>query len=175
MPTPVLLGDKIRIQPNEVVFLAQQAYRDIYGFKANVRRSKSYEAWNTATEPNTALTIDPAAHARKRKILNQAFTEKSVKSAVSFVIQHTERWIDLLVADKDLVAEGGWSKTRNMTDWNNWLVFDILGDMCFGKSFEIKEPEPNHIRVIPNLVSDHVQFFYPVKTPRPCPQGPISY
>lgn len=113
-------------------------------------------------EANTALTIDPAAHARKRKILNQAFTEKSVKHAATFVIEHTERWIDLLVAEQDVNIEQGWTKSRNMSDWNDWLVFDILGDMCFGRSFEIKEPTPNPIRAIPHLVIRHVQLFYPV-------------
>lgn len=151
------------MQPNEVIFLSQQAYRDIYGFKANVRRSKSYEAWKTSVDPNTALTIDPVAHARKRKILNQAFTEKSVKHAASFVVQHTDRWIDLLVAEKDPVNEGGWSNPRDMSEWNNWLVFDILGDICFGRSFEIKEPGSNPIRAIPELVQNHVLFFYPVR------------
>lgn len=159
------IGDKVRIQPNEVLFLAAQAHRDIYGSRANVRRAKSYEAWNTAKEPNTILTIDPAAHARKRKILNQAFTEKSVKHTAAFVTQHTERWIDLLVADNDVSVNDGWTKTRNMTDWNDWLIFDILGDMCFGRSFEIKEPGPNPIREIPHLVIRHVQLFYPVSCP----------
>ncbi|KAF1997031.1 cytochrome P450 [Amniculicola lignicola CBS 123094] len=157
-----LYGDKVRIHPNEVVFLAPQAHRDIYGSKANVRRSKSYEAWNTAKEPNTALTIDPASHARKRRILNQAFTEKSVKHAAAFVVQHTERWIDLLLAENDASINDGWTKTRNMTDWNDWLIFDILGDMCFGRSFDIKEPTPNPIRKIPHLVIRHVELFYPV-------------
>ncbi|PSN70776.1 cytochrome P450 [Corynespora cassiicola Philippines] len=49
-----------------------------------------------------------------------------------------------------------------MSDWNNWLVFDILGDMCFGRSFDIKEPKPNPIRIVPNLVISHVQMVYPI-------------
>lgn len=49
-----------------------------------------------------------------------------------------------------------------MTDWNNWLVFDILGDMCFGRSFEIKEPGPNPIREMPRLAVRHAQLIYPV-------------
>ncbi|KAF2017213.1 cytochrome P450 [Aaosphaeria arxii CBS 175.79] len=157
-----IYGDKVRIQPNEVVFLAPQASRDIYGSKANVRRSKSYEAWKTVKEANTILTIDPAAHARKRRILNQAFTEKSVKHATEFVSVHTERWIDLISQEKDITTDDGWTRTRNMSDWNDWLVFDILGDICFGRSFDIKEPGPNPIRVMPRLVIKHVQMFYPI-------------
>jgi hypothetical protein len=50
-----------------------------------------------------------------------------------------------------------------MSDWNDWLVFDILGEFCFGRSFEIKEPKPNALRKIQHLVIQHVQLFYPVK------------
>jgi len=146
-----------------VLFLDTQAHRDIYGSKANVKRAKSYEAWaKNVDEPNTALATDPVVHARKRKILNQAFTEKSVKHASTFITRHTERWIDLLVDGHDISQEYGWSKTRNMSEWNDWVVFDILGDLCFGRSFEIKEPGPNPIREIPNHIIRHVQFFYPV-------------
>lgn len=115
-------------------------------------------------EPNTILTIDPQVHARKRKILNQAFTEKSAKHAARFVVEHTERWIDLLVDNTEDPSADGWTTPRNMSDWNDWLVFDILGDLCFGRSFEIKEPKPNPFREIPKLVMQHVQLFYPVGT-----------
>ncbi|KAF2448050.1 benzoate 4-monooxygenase cytochrome P450 [Karstenula rhodostoma CBS 690.94] len=157
-----IYGDKVRIHPNEVLFLAPQAHKDIYGAKANVRRATSYKAWQTSVEPNTALTIDPQVHARKRKILNQAFTEKSVKHAASFVVEHTERWIDLLSGTKDAPRNDGWTASRNMSDWNDWLVFDILGDLCFGRSFDVKEPAPNPIRKIPHLIIQHVQLFYPI-------------
>lgn len=156
-------GDKIRIHPNEVLFLASQAHHDIYGAKANVGRAKSYRAWQTSAEANTALTTDPHVHARKRKILNQAFTEKSVKHAAGFVVHHNERWIDLLAhSAADAPGNDGWSQPRNMSDWNDYLVFDILGDLCFGRSFEIKGPKPNPLRQIPHLVIQRVQLFYPV-------------
>jgi hypothetical protein len=161
------LGDRVRIHPNEVLFLAPQAYTDIYGTKANVGRAKSYKAWQTSTEANTALTIDPQSHGRKRKILNQAFTEKSVKHAANFIVEHAERWIDLLSDTADAEETDGWTNSRNMSDWNDWLVFDILGDLCFGRSFDVKEPKPNPLRKIPHLVIQHVQLFYPVSSTSP--------
>ncbi|KAK7186528.1 hypothetical protein DPSP01_002041 [Paraphaeosphaeria sporulosa] len=157
-----IYGDKVRVHPNEVLFLAPQAHKDIYGAKANVGRAKSYRAWQTSTEANTALTTDPPTHARKRKILNQAFTEKSVKHAADFVVEHTERWIELLADTTDAPGKDGWTSSRNMSDWNDWLVFDILGDLCFGRSFDVKEPKPNPIRKIPHLIIQHVQLFYPI-------------
>ncbi|KAF1961447.1 benzoate 4-monooxygenase cytochrome P450 [Byssothecium circinans] len=158
-----IYGEKVRLAPNLVLFLAPQAHRDVYGSKANVKRAKSYEAWaKNVDEANTALTTDPAAHGKKRKILNQAFTEKTVKHAATFMTQHTERWIDLLVSDKDISAKQEWTRPRKMSVWSSWVVFDILGDLCFGRSFEIKEPTPNPIREIPRHIARHVQFFYPI-------------
>jgi hypothetical protein len=106
-----------------------------------VTRAKSYEAWDNNTgEPNTALATDPALYARKRKILNQALTNKALKNSTIFMAQHIETWLDLLVAGDDVDKEHGWTKTRNMSKWTSWVVFDILGNLCFGRSFEIKEP-----------------------------------
>jgi hypothetical protein len=150
-----------------VLFLIPQAHRDIYGSKADVKRAKSYEAWaKNINELNTILSTDPETHARKRKILNQAFTEKTVRHASSFIVRHTERWIDLLMANNDVPTEDEWTGAHNMSEWNDWVEFDILGDLCFGRSFEIKEPGPNPIREIPNHVIRHVQLFYPVSLAR---------
>lgn len=161
------IGDKIRIQPNGALFISPQAYRDIYDSKGNVKRAKSYEAWaKNVNEPNTALATDPAVHARKRKILNMAFTERTVKHAAAFMTQHADRWVELLVSD---MGEDTWGKKRNMTEWNSYVVFDILGDLCFGRSFEIKEPGPNPIRAIPKMIEKHVRFFYPVSAPQTSP------
>lgn len=84
-----------------------------------------------------------------------------MKHAAGFVIDHVERWIDLLVDAKD-VGEDGWSKAKNMSDWNDWLVFDILGDLLLGRSFGLKEPGENPIRKVPHMMMKHVQMFYPV-------------
>ena len=94
-----------------------------------------------------------------------------MKLAAGFVIDHVERWIDLLVDAKD-VSEDGWSKAKNMSDWNDWLVFDILGDLLLGRSFGLKEPGENPIRKVPHMMMKHVQMFYPVAIPSFSPRFP---
>jgi hypothetical protein len=33
-----------------------------------------------------------------------------------------------------------------MSDWCNYLTFDVMGDLCFGKAFEMLEhPENRHV------------------------------
>lgn len=43
----------------------------------------------------------------------------------------------------------------------NHLVFDILGDLCFGKSFEMKEPGST-TRHIPELLADFLVLMHPI-------------
>jgi hypothetical protein len=39
-----------------------------------------------------------------------------------------------------------WSVPQNMSDWCNYLTFDVMGDLCFGKAFEMLEnPQNRHV------------------------------
>ena len=155
----VLQGSKARVTPNTVVFQSPRAFRDIYNARANIKRSKMYDSWQrNEDDVNTLSTSDMAVHARKRRILNTVFTEVSVRAAGQFINKHVDRWNELLPdgAGKD------WSQPKNMTDWSDYLVFDILGDLCFGRSFEIKEPGDNPFREIPHAIHSYLKFQYPV-------------
>ena len=143
----LLQGNKVRMQPDGVVFQSPNAFRSIYSARANVRRSNSYAAYQrNENGVNTLNTTDPTVHHNKRRILNLVFNEKSVRAAGLFINKHVDRWNELLL-DGDGKA---WSKAKNLSDWSDYLVFDILGDLCFGRSFEIKESGDNPFRVIPH-------------------------
>ena len=43
-----------------------------------------------------------------------------------------------------MVSVGGWGPAQNMADWCNYLTFDIMGDLCFGKAFNMLESPSNH-------------------------------
>ncbi|KAK4552540.1 hypothetical protein LTR86_010184 [Recurvomyces mirabilis] len=43
----------------------------------------------------------------------------------------------------------------------NYLVFDILGDLCLGKSFDMKEPGSG-IKKIPDLMGSFLQLMHPI-------------
>ncbi|KAI1475847.1 hypothetical protein F4774DRAFT_395527 [Daldinia eschscholtzii] len=42
------------------------------------------------------------------------------------------------------------------------LIFDIIGDLSFGKSFNIKEPGANPFKTIPHGIVEYVCFCYPI-------------
>lgn len=144
------------------MFDTPDAYRAIHGTRSNVKKAKFYETWpRNPSDQNTLSAIDKAVHARKRRVLNSAFSEKAIRSAGDFVVRHVDRWNELLIEGNDGKE---WTKPQNMSDLADYLVFDIMGDLSFGKSCEIKEPGKNPFRHIPHTIGGLMQYMYPVRT-----------
>lgn len=155
-----IYGDIIRIEPNTVLFRHPDAYADIYSLKANVRRSPFYTALRRRLhEGNTLNTIDVAEHALKRKHLNLAFTEKSLRSATSFIINNVDRWNQVMM---DVNDSTDWSAPEDFSKRLDALTFDIMGDLAFGRSFDIKESGDNPLKVVPENIAGYMKFYYPV-------------
>jgi len=107
-------------------------------------------------------TTSPAVHARKRRVLNNAFSDKALRSAEPYVHQNINRWCDLLEQEIDKNGgDGQWSGSLNMAQWANHLIFDILGDLCFGKSFGMKEHD-SQLRFVPDLMADFLAIIHPI-------------
>ncbi|MCJ1462456.1 hypothetical protein MMC07_001058 [Pseudocyphellaria aurata] len=142
-----IYGSSFRHRPDGLLFNSPTAYRSIYNFRANVTKGTFYKIYpRKANEHNTWNCVDNAKHAKKRRVLNHVFSGKAVRSAETFVIQHVNRWCELLGEN----TENEWSTPRNMALWADYLVFDILGDLLFGKSMRIKEPGENMLKAIGN-------------------------
>lgn len=153
----------MRVAPNEVVFRDPEAYTAIYGAKANVRRSQFYNGLQSKhNEPTTLTTTDVAEHHRRRKMLNMAFTEKTVRAASGFVVRHVDRWNQIIMDQCSSTTE--WSAVYDMSEKLDQLIFDIMGDLSFGRSFDIKEPGSNSLKVIPHAIAEYLKFCYPVRT-----------
>ena len=54
--------------------------------------------------------------------------------------------------------KGQWGLARNISDWCNYLTFDVMGDLCFGKAFEMLEHDTNRhvIDLIGNAAHMHL-------------------
>lgn len=42
------------------------------------------------------------------------------------------------------------------------LTFDIIGDLAFGRSVNIKEPGKNPLKVVPEIIAGYMKVIYPV-------------
>jgi cytochrome P450 len=85
--------------------------------------------------------IDLKSYAHKRKVLSYAFSEKALRDMEVYIFEHIRAFCDYL---------GSSTQPQNMADRCDYLTFDVLGDLCFGKSFEMQEKSDN--RFVPELI-----------------------
>lgn len=184
-----------RYRPDGLLFNSPKANRDVYETKRNVNKGIFYDACPQKTGfNNTWNCTDKAKHARKRRILNAAFSDKAVKSSEHYIIQHADRWCELLL-DGGAV---GWSAPRDMAEWSDWLVFDILGEsrpprslkivlmlfgfvgtrliplcftgeLCYARSFNTKEPGDDELKSVPSLIAGYTRYITKVRSNEPLP------
>ncbi|KAL8714556.1 MAG: hypothetical protein Q9220_001504 [cf. Caloplaca sp. 1 TL-2023] len=113
----------------------------------------------TAGAVNTWNCVDAQRHARKRRILNAAFSDKALRNSESYIIQHADRWCELLSDG----AVNVWSSPRDMAAYSDALVFDILGELCYAQQYNIKEPGDNQLKFLPKFMTDYVTFMFKPK------------
>ena len=80
---------------------------------------------------NIHSTSDKRRHAILRRIIGHAFSEQALKSAEVFVIERINEWCQRLDPGK----EGVWGQPRDMAVWSTLLTLDVLGELCFGSTF----------------------------------------
>jgi hypothetical protein len=72
---------------------------------------------------------------------------------------NVDRWIELLGQQKH--SGDGWTLSIDMAHQITYLIFDVLGDLCFGRCFNMKEPQ-SETRYIPGVLSGYLEIMQPV-------------
>lgn len=144
-------GPIVRMGPNSLSINSATALKTIYGYGANVIKADFYEAFPANKKTvNVHSSIDKAQHARKRRVISHAFSDKAIKSLEKYILANVRTGCRLL-AEKSNMAEkngdGEWADMWNVGKWCNWLVFDIMGDLVFGKAFGMLESPQNRFAV----------------------------
>lgn len=159
-----LSGPTFRFTPDKLSVNTPTGLKQIYNLKANVGKGDYYRVYPKSADVVTSWnTTSKEIHSRKRRVMNTAFSDKAMRNAEPFVHTNVDRWCDLL---KEKIDQNGgeWSKPLNMADWATYLIFDILGDLCFGRSFDLKEPGGNGLRHIPHLLTEFMTITHPVSS-----------
>jgi hypothetical protein len=156
----MVLGTAVRYRPDSVCINTPTAFREIYGPRGNVKKADNYRVWHrTVDAQNTWSTTSIERHARKRRVLNNAFSDAALRGAEPFLHSNTDRWLDLLGQQKTSNRER--TNSINMADQVTYLVFDVLGDLCYGTCFDMKEPG-NKLRGVVEMMVEYVSLLYPV-------------
>ncbi|KIW99847.1 uncharacterized protein Z518_10775 [Rhinocladiella mackenziei CBS 650.93] len=150
-------GSIVRIGPNTLSFNTVTALKTIYSSrKANVQKANWYRTIDAGSKAFSVHSeIDKSRHAFRRRVLDQAFSESALSDAQSFILEDVKTWVVCLGAD---IEKRGWTVARNMKDWCNWLGFDMMGDLTFGKSFGCVTKGEH--RFVPDVVMDSTKFVY---------------
>jgi hypothetical protein len=133
-------GPVVRIAPDALSFSTAQAFRDIYclrpGHQTFLKDRTEYVLPPNGVA-NLVSALDDASHARQRRLMATAFSERSIKALEGLV-----RWyVDTLIAKLREQKEKG---KLDIKSWMNYTTFDITGDFVFGEPFGCLEEGELH-------------------------------
>lgn len=126
-------GSAVRFSPNSMSFNTLSAVETIYSSRDTcIGKGDWYQCVKDSAGgfESTFTARDRTRHAQKRRILAHAFSERALRDYEPRIKVLTRRWLDYLAAEA-----GDRNRSVDFAAWSNYLIFDILGDLCFGKDF----------------------------------------
>lgn len=120
-------GPFVRISPNHISVAHKDAITVIYGQGAGAfDKSPYYHAFVSDDKPSIFSTVDRQDHARKRRIVSQAFSYRALQSVTPFIHSNVEKFMERIdgMCNND--------KFVDALQWLNFVAFDILSDLAFG-------------------------------------------
>lgn len=126
-------GPIVRISPNHISVADKDAISVIYG-QGNEAFHKShfYDAF-VCDQPSVFSTTDRQDHARKRRLVSQAFSYKSLQECTTFIHEILAVFVEKIdeMCDRDEEVDA--------LVWFNYLAFDVLSDLAFGEPIGMVE------------------------------------
>lgn len=120
-------GPVVRFAPNSLSINDPAALRAIYGHGANVQKSETfYHAFRAHPAAiSTLLATEKVHHARKRRIMGQAFSDGAMRDLEQYVLKNVRLWETEVGRRVESAKEEGktWSAGVDMGKWCNYLVF----------------------------------------------------
>ncbi|KAJ5591827.1 uncharacterized protein N7459_002196 [Penicillium hispanicum] len=135
-------GPVLRISPNELAFNTPQAFRDIYGFRPGgcFPKDRSHYIPPANGVDHLVCAVDNAVHARQRRLLAPAFSERALRDQEGLIKGYVDTMIGKLRSE---IAKHGLPRV-DIKIWMNYTTFDITGDLMFGESFDCLKDNQLH-------------------------------
>jgi hypothetical protein len=124
-------GPVVRYMPDAVSYCSAPGYYDIYAHKPG-KQEWPKDPKNAAVPPNkipSILYADKDNHSRYRRILAHAFSEKGLQEQQPRLLAYVDLLIDRL---REVATKG---EVTDLVEWIHIAVFDTIGDLAFGTSF----------------------------------------
>jgi len=124
-------GDIVRVGINELSVCNAEAQKEIYGHNSTFLKTLGYKILPQELKYSNVFTeTDPSVHNLLRKQLSIAFSTKALDSMELYVKENIIMFCDNI----QKFGKNG-QVALDTSNWTRFLAFDILGDLCFGKSF----------------------------------------
>jgi cytochrome P450 len=136
-------GPIVRTAPNELSFISPRSWRDIYGYRKDhlvFRKSQNYDAAAfTAQTRSIVNEQDPAEHAKMRKMLAPAFSDRSLRLQWPLI----DETVNTLITELAKLSTAG--KPANLSLYFSLATFDLSVSLALGEemhSIETGKPHP---------------------------------
>ncbi|PQE10636.1 Cytochrome P450 monooxygenase protein [Rutstroemia sp. NJR-2017a WRK4] len=114
-------GPVVRVAPNELSFIGDRAWDDIYGIQKNGPNFEKSPIFIGAVSPmdgQTGISLAPnEVHTRQRRALAHVFTNTALLQQQDIIRSHVDKFV---------------GKMKKM---NTYTTFDMMGDLCFAEPF----------------------------------------
>ncbi|KAI4753317.1 cytochrome P450 [Aureobasidium sp. EXF-3400] len=139
-------GPVVRVSPTEISYIDAEAngkglsgtnaWKEIYGHRLSGKRSFAKDRRLYAIPVNgttSILSSDDASHARQRRVLSHAFSDKALKEEEPLF----KRWASLLVEKLDALSFT--DAPIDLVAYYNYTTFDLMADLTFSESLHMLE------------------------------------
>lgn len=88
-------GPVVRLAPTEVSFIDEQAWKDIYGYKATTHKDETFYPFSPSTKHSLILAGDESHH-RMRKMFLPAFSAKALRDQTGLLNEYVMKLVNVL-------------------------------------------------------------------------------
>ncbi|GIZ46272.1 hypothetical protein CKM354_000940400 [Cercospora kikuchii] len=122
-----IYGPVVRLAPDELSYITPDASKTIYQSNPEFPKDPMHLPPFHNGTPGI-LAANKHNHTRFRRMLGPAFSDKGMRAQQPLIQKHIEL---LMVRLRERSSLG----SVDISEWYNWVTFDIIGDLSFGESF----------------------------------------
>ncbi|KAJ9640574.1 hypothetical protein H2204_003202 [Knufia peltigerae] len=127
-------GDIVRIGPSELSIIKPKAVPLVLGPGSKCTKSDWYDMSKPIDSMHTIR--DKQIHDARRRIWDQGFNSKALRSYEARILKYSRQLVDALARES--------GKSVDASKWFNYYSFDAMGDLAFGKSFNMLTTGKEH-------------------------------
>ena len=110
---------------------------------------------------NIFTAVDKGIHRFKRKVLNQGFSDQTIRAFEPTMLHHINIFVRKLLNSPNYNdGNDEWSAPLNMTNCCRHLQYDVMGEFGFGQSFQLQTKPDNHFLIDAVTATSHKAGVY---------------